>query len=302
MGKKKKKGVGKKHLNPVLTVALFIFLGVLFTVTTSVSKFQKASSATPKPSILGVLSKPKTSIQKTARKQVPAIPQSYGKSVNVPILYYHYIGTNGNPEDVARDNLSVAPDKFDEQMAYIAKNGYNVITLDTLYAALQGNVTLPPKPVVLSFDDGYIDFYVNAYPVLKKYGFHATSFIPTGLINQGYYLTWAQIKEMDSAGLISFQAHSVNHLNMPSLSSEQIRYEVNQSKKELEAQIGHPVNFFSYPYGASNEEAWKAVKDAGFAGAVGTWYGSIQSEGNIFDMPRIKIPGGLSITDFASKI
>jgi len=135
---------------------------------------------------------------------VSDIPYSTGKSVRVPILMYHYIGNNPNPADKARDILSTAPDIFDSQLGYLAKNGFTPITFDTMYAGLEGQVALPPKPIILTFDDGYIDFYVNAFPILRKYGFHAVSFIPTGLINQGYYLSWAQIKEMQSSGLISF--------------------------------------------------------------------------------------------------
>ncbi len=230
------------------------------------------------------------------------LPQNYGRSVNVPILTYHYIGTNGDINDKARDNLSVAPDKFEEQMQYLATKGYTPITLDTMYAGLKGQITLPLKPVVLTFDDGYIDFYVNAYPILRRFGFQAVSFIPTGLMNQGYYLTWAQITEMNGSGLISFQAHSVNHPNLTTLHSDQLRYQLAESKKILESYTGKPVNFFAYPYGASNEVIWQAARDAGFSGAVGTWGGSLISEGNIFDMPRIKIPGGLLISDFANRI
>lgn len=229
------------------------------------------------------------------------LPNQYGKSIKVPILTYHYIGNNPNPKDTLRDNLSVSPDKFESQMDFLAKSGYNSITLDTLYAGLIGTATLPAKPVVLTFDDGYIDFYVNAYPILKRYQFHAISFIPTGLINQGYYLSWPQILEMDQSGLISFQAHTVNHSNLTLLTPDQIKYQITESKRVLETRLGHPVNFFAYPYGASNSLAWSAVREAGFIGAAGSWAGDIISEGNIFDMPRIKI-GSWDAATFASRI
>lgn len=239
---------------------------------------------------------------KEATKSAITIPPSYGRTVYVPILTYHYIGNNPNPADKARDYLSVAPDKFDEQMSYLSKNGYNAIILDSLDAGLMGKITLPPKPVVLTFDDGYIDFYLNAFPILKKYNLHAVSFIPTGLMGQGYYLSWAQIKQMDASGLISFEAHSVNHPNLTALTPDQVKYQITESKKVLEAQLGKPVNFFAYPYGASNEQIWQAVKSAGYVGALGTWYGITLSEGNILDWPRIKIPGNISTLDFAKKL
>lgn len=228
-------------------------------------------------------------------------PIYYGRTVRVPILYYHYIGNNPNPADKARDALEVTPDKFDAQMGYLASNGYHTITFDTLYAILKGTGAVPSNPIILTFDDGYIDFYYNAYPILRKYNLHATSFIPTGLMDQGYYLHWSQIKEMDQSGLISFEAHSVNHSNLTALSADQVRYQVTESKKVLERQLGHPVKFMAYPYGSSNPTDWQIVKDAGYLGAAGTWYSTMQSEGTIFNMPRERI-GDWDVKTFASKL
>ncbi len=261
---------------------------------------QASSSATvtPKPS-----SAPVASTSANLNNNLATIPRSYGRMVNVPILYYHYIAQNPNPKtDKARDSLSVVPDLFDAQMGYLASNGFTPVSLDTMYAALKYGAPLPPKPIILTFDDGYIDFYVNAYPILRKYNFHATSFIPTGLMNQGYYLNWAQIKEMDASGLISFEAHSVHHPNLAALDEAQLRYEITESKRVLEAELGKPVNWFAYPYGASNFRTWQAVKEANFVGAVGTWSGMTESEGNLFDMPRIRMGGTITIAEFAAKI
>jgi len=229
-----------------------------------------------------------------------SIPKNFGRTVNVPIFYYHYIGNNPNPADKIRDTLSVTPDKFESQMSLLASNGYNAISLDSLYAALKGGL-LPPKPVALTFDDGYIDFYLNAYPILRKYNLHATVFIPTGLVGQGYYLNWSQIKEMDASNLISFEAHSVNHVNLASLNQDQVKFQVFQSKQVLESQLGKPINFFAYPYGGSNEMVWQVVKQAGFLAALGTWGSSIESEGTIFDMPRIRVSSSWSGEDFLKR-
>jgi peptidoglycan/xylan/chitin deacetylase (PgdA/CDA1 family) len=218
------------------------------------------------------------------------------------MLMYHYIGNNPNPADTLRDNLSVAPDKFDEQMEYLSKNGYNTISMDTMYAGLMGQTGLPSKPVILTFDDGYIDFFVNAFPTLRKYNLHATVFIPTGLMDQGYYLHWNQIKEMDQTGLISFQAHSITHANLPSLSNEEVIHQITESKKVLEAQLGKPVNFMAYPYGTTTPEINNLVKQAGYMGSAGTWFGTTESEGTLFDMPREKIGGNFTLADFAARL
>lgn len=232
-------------------------------------------------------------------KTEPQMPIQYGRSAHVSILTYHYIGNNPNLADKGRDNLSVSPDLFEAQMAHLAGRGYTPISLDTMYAGLFGQIQLPGKPIILTFDDGYIDFYVNAFPILRRFNFHAVVFIPTGLMGGSYYLTWDQIKEMDGSSLISFQSHSVNHPNLNSLDHSQLTYQLSESKKTLEVSLGKPVNFIAYPFGASNSIVWQATREAGYLGGVGTWYGTLISEGTMFNMPRVKIGGGLPIDKFA---
>lgn len=230
------------------------------------------------------------------------IPTHSGRQVQIPILTYHYIGNNPNPEDKSRDYLEVTPDKFEEQMKYLSENGYQTIDFDRLYAILSGQATLPSKAIILTFDDGYIDFYVNAFPILKKYNIHAVAFIPTALVGGSYYMNWDQIKEINSSGLVSFQSHSVNHSDLISLNDAQLNYQLIESKRVLEENLGRIVNTFCYPYGRSDERVWQAAKKAGYIGAVGTWVSSTISEGVIFDMPRIKISGTYDLNNFASQL
>jgi len=221
-------------------------------------------------------------------------------AMNIPILMYHYIGNNPNPKDKARDSLSVSPDKFEAQMDYLSKNGYTPITLDTLYGIFNKQTTAPPKPVVLTFDDGYIDFYNTAFPILRRFNFHAVEFIPTGLIGGGYYMDWNQIKEIQSSGLITFEAHTVNHVNLASLSYAQALRQMQDSKNVLFQQTGYPVNFIAYPYGASNTGVQKAARQAGFVGGVGTWFGKVSGPG--INLPRIRVSGFWNIKEFASRL
>lgn len=227
------------------------------------------------------------------------IPPSSSNSLKVPILFYHYVGNNPNPKDLGRDVLSISPDKFEEQMKYLRDNGYTSTSLDTLYAVLKKQATLPAKPVILTFDDGYIDFYYNAYNILRNYNLSATVFIPTGLVGSSYYLTWSQIQEMNSSGLIHFGAHTIHHYNLPSISPETALVELQESKKVLQDQLGVPINFMAYPNGATNNFVVGLVQKAGYAGAVGTWPGTLQSEGTIYNMPRIRISGAIDIANFA---
>lgn len=218
----------------------------------------------------------------------------------VPILTYHYIANNPNPKDRARDGLSVSPDKFEAQMQYLSQNGYTPVTLDTLYGIFNGQSPVSGKPVVLTFDDGYVDFYTNAFPILRRFGFHAVSFIPTGLMGGSYYMNWNQIKEIASTGLVTFEGHTVTHANLSSLNYEATLKQLIDSKNVLQANTGYPVNFVAYPNGSTNGSVQAAARQAGYAGGVGTWYG--KSWGGSMDMPRIKVSGAWNIHEFAARL
>lgn len=229
------------------------------------------------------------------------LPQTVqAASVRVPVLMYHYIAANPNPKDKARDSLSVPPDKFEAQMQYLAQNGYTPVTLDTLYGIFNSQTTVVGKPVVLTFDDGYIDFYTNAFPILRRFNFHAVSFIPTGLIGGGYYMNWDQVKEISSSGLVTFEGHTVSHAHLPSLSYAAAVKQLADSKNLIQSVTGYPVNFVAYPGGISNGTVQAAARQAGYAGGLGTWYGKSTSPS--FNMPRIKVSGYWSIKEFAARL
>jgi peptidoglycan/xylan/chitin deacetylase (PgdA/CDA1 family) len=304
-------GLPKRLVLTILTACLVILGGYLLfpefqTARSSIRESsQSAQLISPQQKTASPEAKtasPEAKIQPEKKVKTPApIPTNSGRSVKVPIIYYHYIGKNPNPADKLRDNLSVDPDLFEQQMAYIASSGFNTINFNTLYTALKGGGALPPKPIIITFDDGYIDFYVNAFPILRKYNLHVTQFIPTSLVDTGYYLHWDQIKEMDATGLVSFEAHSLTHANLVSLSDAELKRQVTDSKHRLETELGKLVNTMAYPYGVSDTRVWQAAKTAGYIGAAGTWGSSTESEGNIYDMPRYKIPGGLSLEGFKKR-
>ncbi|MBI4036904.1 polysaccharide deacetylase family protein [Candidatus Daviesbacteria bacterium] len=295
--KKKSKSIKLNYKNPLLLILLTI-LAILVAIL--IIKLTLITGYTPK--VPANTAKPKTaSVEAVKKVESDTLPvQTSGYQVRVPILMYHYIGNNPDPKDLQRDVLSVTPDKFEEQMKYLVDNGYQTISLDTLYAALNKITTLPNKPVILTFDDGYVDFFYNAYPILLKYNLRATEFISTGLLGQGAYLNWDQIMQMNSSGLISFEAHSVHHYHLPSLSNEAILFELRESKKELEQHLGIPVNFIAYPYGSADGRIIDLVRQAGYVGALGTWPGKFQSTGTIYDMPRLRIGGGVDMKYFIS--
>ncbi len=223
-------------------------------------------------------------------------------SIQVPILMYHYIGNNPNPADHARDILSVTPDKFEAQMKYLSDNGFQTITFDTLYPSLTQNQPLPPKPIILTFDDAYVDFYFNAYPILLKYNLLSTVFVPTNLVGKPAYMNWDQITQLNSTGRVNFLAHSQNHSYLTTLSDNDLTKELTISKKQLEDKLGKPINFMAYPYGAVNNRVIEVTKKVGYLGAAGTWISKFHSQSTLYDMPRLRITGNMDLETYKKLI
>lgn len=289
-----------KKLPPIFYLPIIFVFFCLFLFTVLYPKFFVSDNLNYQHKIpqkeINKISSPST----TKKEASFYNPPSSGNSLKVPILFYHYVGNNPNPKDLQRDVLSISPDKFEEQIKYLKENGFTAISLDTLYAALKKQTTIADKSVVLTFDDGYIDFYYNAYPILLKYHLSAMVFIPTGLVGGSYYLTWPQIKEMQSSGLINYGSHSVHHYNLPSISENSAYQELSESKKTLQDNLGVPINFISYPNGAVNNFIINLAQKAGYVGGVGTWANTTQSEGTIYDMPRLRISGSINLTNFVN--
>jgi len=206
---------------------------------------------------------------------------TYGPCRNIPILMYHHIGEDTNW-------LFVKKETFTSQMDYLVQKGYQTVTLIDLVASLQSGQSLPSKPVVLTFDDGYRDFYQNAYPILKTHNFKATLFVISQHVGGSEYVTWEQLREMIGSGLVTVGDHTLSHPSLPILSEERLKDEVISAKNILEAQLGTTINVFSYPYGGSNGEVEKILKESGFIAAVTTKRG-LSCAKLPYELPRIRI-------------
>ena len=172
----------------------------------------------------------------------------------VPILTYHRFGSK-------RNKLTVTPTAFEAQMDYLAKNGYQVISLARLVPFLEGKQPLPRKSVVITIDDGYRSTYEIAYPILARHGFAATVFLYSDFVGAPDALTWVQMKEMNGSGLIEIQPHSKTHANLtlrlPGESDVKYR---ERMAREIEAPISLIRDrldaasiTYAYPYGDVNE-------------------------------------------------
>lgn len=186
-------------------------------------------------------------------------------------------------------SLAIPPYTFDTQMDYLTSHGYVSITPEELTAGLNGELQLPEKPVLITFDDGYLDNYTNAFPILKRYGMRATIFVvPAFVGKRDGYLTWDQLREMEQGG-ITIQSHTLNHRKLEELPDDEIRSELLNSKLVLEEQLGHPVEYLAYPTGTYNLHIAEIAKDVGYKGAYTIKYGSVDLGSNLFALERVPI-------------
>lgn len=224
-------------------------------------------------------------------------------TTTVPVLMYHYVRTVKNPDkDQLGYSLSVTPADFETQLSYLLNSGYHTITPENLYHALQGKQKLPNKPVILTFDDGYQDFYTTAFPILQKYEMKATVFVVPDFISEpdGRYMTWPELKELDDSGLVTIGSHTMRHVDLKTWPDP--KWQITKSKAVLEKFLGHEVTAFAYPGGTFNEAVVEMVRQAGYALTFTTRYGIGHTYENRFTLSRVRVSGGLSLDKFIERL
>ena len=204
------------------------------------------------------------------------------EGTKILVLNYHQVQN-------AHHSLAVPIADFDAQMNYLSSHGYVTITPEELYSGLNGELELPKKPVLITFDDGYADNYTNAFPILKYYGMRATIFVIPAFVGvYKNYLTWEEMREMENSG-ITFESHTMNHYKLEELPDDEIRSELLNSKQILEENLGHPINFLAYPTGTYNLHIAGIAKAIGYKGAFTIKYGNVDLGSNLFALERVPI-------------
>ncbi len=236
----------------------------------------------------------------TAVAPIPT-PKPRG-TTTIPILMYHYVRVVTDPKDTIGIGLSVKPALFAQQMQYLADNGYTTLTMQEVYDILQGRKTLPAKPIALTFDDGYRDFYTAAWPVLQQHGFKATNYVITDFIGWDAYMTWPMLQELSAGGQVEIGAHSRSHADLRTLSADKLMDEVSGSKAILETGLGRPVGAFCYPAGFYNAAVSAAVRRAGYQTATTVQPGTQQNIQNQYELPRIRVNGPDSLGAWISRL
>jgi peptidoglycan/xylan/chitin deacetylase (PgdA/CDA1 family) len=212
----------------------------------------------------------------------------------VPILEYHVLGTPQG--EVPYPELYVARPDFRHQLEWLDGHGYEAVTLEQVEEAWFNGGTLPPKPVVLSFDDGYRPQFTFALPQLRKHGW-------AGVLNlkaEGSDLYESNVKAMISAGW-ELAAHTIHHLDLTELGAEQLSEEVAGSRQILRREYGVPVKNFCYPAGRFDEGVIAAVEAAGYVGATTEIPGYATSK-SPYELARFEILGSSGVSGLAEDL
>jgi peptidoglycan/xylan/chitin deacetylase (PgdA/CDA1 family) len=212
----------------------------------------------------------------------------YGPCTKTPVLLYHHIQSSERARLNNQISLTVFTDYFEKQMAYLKEKGYQIVTMNDLNNFFLGNVGLPPKSIILTFDDGYQDFYSDAYPILKNYGFKATAFLPTGLMDNPGYLTWNEIEEMSQTGLIYFGNHTWSH-HSTATDKLTVEKEINTAQLQLSERGLNMIKVFAYPYGADSTLAKDYLNLNNYNLGFTVHHANILCLKQRLDLPRIRI-------------
>jgi peptidoglycan/xylan/chitin deacetylase (PgdA/CDA1 family) len=225
----------------------------------------------------------------------------------IRVLMYHRIlprGVRANGNE-----LSLDKEMFRQQLALLNRWGYTTITFQDYHLILEGQLNFPRKPVILTFDDGYLDMFENAYPLLEEYGMRAVVFVladrtittnvwdPHCSTRRTPLMNGQQILELHEAGF-EIASHGLTHQDISSLPADKAWEEISRSRMLLEILLNAPVYSFAYPFGFLDGRIKRMVKDAGYKFACGASSGPAVFGRDTYDIRRIKMRDGNGLPEF----
>ncbi|WP_050353963.1 polysaccharide deacetylase family protein [Gottschalkia purinilytica] len=237
---------------------------------------------------------------------------------HIPILMYHHV-----VKDPSKTNLITVTDKrFEEDMEYLKKNGYNTISFKELIDYKEGRAKLPGKPIIITFDDGYDNNYKYAYPILKKNNMKATIFVVgsrLGIIKYNNdprysYFSWEQAKEMFESGLVEIQPHTydLHYYKESPNHGEGVLSKTKESKKShydrftkdtdkiiklIKEKVGSESYVYAYPYGKYNSTNEEVLKKLNFKVTLTTKSKYANISDGLYELKRINVPSNKKLKD-----
>ncbi|HEY2934575.1 MAG TPA: polysaccharide deacetylase family protein [Acidobacteriota bacterium] len=242
------------------------------------------------------------------------IPRMVPNGVRIPILMYHSISQGNSDAGCSYYDVVTAPRIFHAHMKFLFDNAYCVINLADAAQLVQTGTDPNKRYVALTFDDGYQDFYTAAVPIMDRYGFTATVFLPTRYINnsrakfkQRCCLTWPEVRALTDRG-IRFGSHTVSHSRLTTLTRDSLEYEIRESKSKIEDETGMGVQSFAYPYAypETNKkfraELNEILRRTGYTNGVTTIVGTASGKDNPFSLKRLPVNSFDDICFFRAKL
>lgn len=220
----------------------------------------------------------------------------------VPILMYHSVATA--PNDATRA-LSVAPEAFAEQLTLLADQGFTPVNTATLAASWRSGGALPPRPVLITFDDGYEGVHRHALPVLAKHGFASTLFVSTGWLRGAYdtgggldtMLDWDQVRAL-AGEQMEIGGHSHTHPQLDQLDDDALRFELLRCKEIIADELGTRPASFAYPYGYSSRRVRQTVRETGFTQSLAVGNGLARRRQGPYALQRVTVRRTTGIEEF----
>jgi peptidoglycan/xylan/chitin deacetylase (PgdA/CDA1 family) len=215
---------------------------------------------------------------------------------SIRILAYHGI------EAVPGNSFSVSILNFEKQLQFV-KERFNVISLNDIKNMVDGNRSLPADTIAITFDDGFRNFYENAYPIIKKYELPATCFIITSRAGSpdADFMHWNELQNLSDDERVSIGSHTVSHISLKGLDDRLLYHEVCQSRADLEKMLSVTVELFCYPYGTVRDYSHattQSLKECGYKIACTSINGVNFTSTNMLELHRTKIEGSDDMTVF----
>lgn len=269
----------------------------------------------------------------------PVLDSVSGNGNGVVLMYHHLVSDEAYATGIFAGNNAVIPvSEFENEMYYLYQNGYTTLTMSEVNTYLRNKITLPPKTVVITFDDGYESNYVYAYPILQKYNLKATIAVivkssldgvsgsPGGYNPAGKsHLTFDEMREMQDSGLVEIGSHSYDgHAYIKTATSDygkfftqrkylpelgrseiydeyftRINDDLRLSKYILEQELGREICYFAFPYGSNSSDVITALQYNGFEIATTVNAGEIAAHSNIYLLNRKNVNPKITIFQFA---
>lgn len=218
-------------------------------------------------------------------------------NASVPVLLYHVVSTNPDPNNQYQYSLT----EFKKQMDYLKTNGYTTLSIDQYYSIINKTVSMPSKPVLLTFDDCTSDFYTNVYPILKQYGMKATQFAVSNWIDTGGHMTTSQLKTVYANG-IDVQNHTTNHSSLTSLTHDQKYVAINDATTKIRSITNKSPVYCAYPNASYDTDTVLILKNLGYKTGFKVGGGLSKDTSDKYALPRSMILNGDILTVFIRKL